>query len=136
MGSKANGCTCGDADFVPIVDMNLMPSHVGGNKYARFCMSCGRRRFCAARYFEKADDKHVIAYGDDWPVPLKLLCHNCERPVPEGADTCPSCSTEVFDCPKCSEPVSGEPDECPHCGAGYVWSDTSAESESNTQSTA
>ncbi|MCK5037645.1 MAG: DUF11 domain-containing protein, partial [Thermoplasmata archaeon] len=52
--------------------------------------------------------------------PDEYHCPSCQKPVPIGAEQCPSCWTalsEMIYCPKCSSTIPLESESCPDCFA-------------------
>lgn len=100
-----SGCTCDDPDLVAAKDQNMSLPFVSGNPFSRFCRTCGRRYFCAKKFWEKATNRFIIPEGEDEPIPAEDY-------------------EDYFECPAdgCSHPHIGTPDECGSCGAEYDWS--------------
>lgn len=114
-------CECGNGEFVPALDLKMVPSHVPGNKYCRICSGCGKRHFCSKDHYEQSDNKHVVPVKETKPVEA-TECESCgEQTWENGAHECARCGANIFDCPSCGDEVHGEPDECPHCGVDYDW---------------
>jgi hypothetical protein len=99
-----DACTCDDPELVAVMDRNMVPVYVSGNKYCRYCLGCGRRYFCKKTFWERAKEKWVIPQGDDDPVPVE-----------EFDDE------NFFECPECDHPHFGYPDECENCSQPYGW---------------
>lgn len=117
------GCSCADPDLVPTKDENMTLPYVSGNPYSRFCRGCGRRYFCAKRFWTRAATQYVIPRGESEPVEYD---GDDEPDEADEADETDDESDETdednqFECPACDRSHTGYPDAC-ECGAEYDWS--------------
>jgi len=98
------GCSCEEPDLVPVNDRNLSLGYVSGNKYSRFCRTCGRRYFCTKSFWEKAAEKFIIPFES-------------KEPVAAGEYD----DENYFECPQCGKPHFGYPVDCDDCGVAFGW---------------